>query len=910
VSSTSGSTPAGLPPDDAAGGSPVDALVEEFLRRHRRDAGTTVDAFADAHPEHASELRELLPMLVALERVKRDRSSTGSRGLPVRALPPLERLGDFKIVREVGRGGMGVVFEAIQESLGRRVALKVLPQASLLSGNQLERFRREARIASQLHHSNIVPVFGSGETDGFHWYAMQFIAGQSLEQWRQTQAAAPPATSGAWHDRARSVARIGVQAASALHHAHAQGTLHRDIKPGNLLLETGNGLDEHLWVTDFGLAKALEAEGLTHTGDLLGTLQYMAPEQFAGHYDVRSEVYALGITLYELLVLRPAFAAKTRSELMELIRTRPPNALRQSNPEIPEDLAVVVERAIARDPRDRYVDAAALAADLDAFLADRPIAARRHNRAQLVWRWCRRNRALAALAAVTAVAILGAAVTGWVAFGIASAATAKAEQEARAKDKNLGLMRETFASIFDELVGRDALQAIEEDPDTGEQAVLARTVEPRDMVLLQALLGHYDRFAAENEDNGSLRVETARAYRRVGLIQTRLGNLDEGAAAFDKSLQRYLEVTGRDVTREIADLHVAYGQLERRRGRGPAAEDRFRRALDLLGPDVATDARALRFQRAEALFLSATMPGGDFEAGRRGPPDRSRDGPRSRADHRKDLAAARAIVSSLLEAEPANPEFLALHGRCLLASGRPRGGAVDQEREADKRAGLEIFRKLVAAHPENDQFALELCYALHEDRRGPARGRAEADFAADLDRLEEARQLADALLLRQPQFTDYQRARARVGGSLGRLLLRMPGDEATRAARRVEARAELRKAIELTEALLGRSAGADVVSRLDVISSRMALAASFVDAAELPEARREATATMELLRTLDRRHWRPNLALVTPMLDEFLRVLQRIGAPDLAAEFTELRTRLVPEDRGERNGSPNPPRRR
>ena len=278
---------------DTAARDPIDLLVERFLAARRNDAKLTVESFAAAHPEHAGLLLDLLPTIVALEDHKRERASSGS-GRRRASVPQLERLGEFKIVREIGRGGMGVVFEAVQESLGRKVALKVLPQAALLTGNQLERFRREAQIAAQLHHSNIVPVFGSGESDGYHWYAMQFIVGESLDGWRAEQTAAPPQGSGAWRARARFVARLGVQAAEALHYAHGAGTLHRDVKPGNLLLEA----NDHLWVTDFGLAKALEAEGLTHSGDLLGTLQYMAPEQFAGSYDVRSEVYALGVTLY------------------------------------------------------------------------------------------------------------------------------------------------------------------------------------------------------------------------------------------------------------------------------------------------------------------------------------------------------------------------------------------------------------------------------------------------------------------------------------------------------------------------------------------------------------------------------------------------------------------------------------
>ena len=247
---------------------PLDLLIERFLEQHRSGEPVTPSSFAEQHPESAAQLLELLPTLLALEDVKRDRASSSSGQQRV-SLPKLDRLGDFRIERELGRGGMGVVFEAVQEALDRRVALKVLPQASLLTGNQLERFQREAQIAARLHHTNIVPVYGSGESDGYHWYAMQFIAGQSLDRWRQEQSARSPVGDAAWSSRGRFVARVGAAAAGALHCAHAHGTLHRDVKPGNFLLDQ----EDHVWVTDFGLAKEFENEGLTKSGDLLGTLQ-------------------------------------------------------------------------------------------------------------------------------------------------------------------------------------------------------------------------------------------------------------------------------------------------------------------------------------------------------------------------------------------------------------------------------------------------------------------------------------------------------------------------------------------------------------------------------------------------------------------------------------------------------------
>ncbi len=900
--------------DESVARDPVEALVEEFLDRHRRGETVVIEQFASAHPDHAATLRELLPTLVALERVKRERMSTTGLGTLRASVPAMERLGDFRIVREVGRGGMGVVFEAVQESLERRVALKVLPQASLLTPNQLERFRREARIASQLHHSNIVPVFGSGETDGYHWYAMQFIAGESLEQWRQAASRTPPSTSGAWRDRARQVAEIGRQAASALHHAHSQGTLHRDVKPGNLLVEG----DDHVWVTDFGLAKALEAEGLTHSGDLLGTLQYMAPEQFAGLYDVRSEVYALGITLYELFVLRHAFAARTRSELMERIRTSPPTPLAKAAPDVPEDLAIVIERAIARDPADRYPDAQAFAADLDAFLSDRPISARRHSGPQLLLRWCRRNRGMAALAASTIVAVIGAAVTGWVAYAVAAdalgreqAATAEAQNRSREKERNLELMRSTFAVFFDQLVGRDPAQAFGEEQDTGEQTVLARPVDPRDMSLLQTMLAHFDRFASENDNNQSLRLETARAHRRVGVIQARLGNLDEAAAGYDKALERFREITERDTKVEVADVLLAYGQLEHRRGRPVEAEQRLRAALELLGADATTDARSLRFRRAEAHFLlaDALLAG---EPGRR-PPERGREALRGRGEGRQELAAASTILAGLLEQSPAEPEYLALRARCLLVGGRVRGGPGDRdgereaERRADRTAGITIFRQLVRDHPDVDQYAIELCNALLNDRRpGPPGPDRDDEPASVVARVQEARDLAVALLERQPEFAEYKILRARCGAALGRLLLRgSAGEGGAAAARRDEAERELRLALAIGDSLGMKG------DPIDLLRARVSLANLLADAGKLDAAKAEAARVVAGLRQFAdaRRNGRPPF-LRLELFAEVEGLVRRSGPAELLKDLAELREKIPSGDRPERGGPPPSSRRR
>jgi serine/threonine protein kinase len=450
---------------------PVEELGEAFLERLRRGERPAIEEFIAKAPEHADEIRELFPALILLEQVKSDTSEEPVR-LPS-AAPP-ERIGDFRILREIGRGGMGIVYEAEQEALRRHVALKILPTSLAADSEGVRRFQREARSAARLHHTNIVPVFDVGERDGIHYYAMQFIRGQSLSQVirqlrtlpgmalneKATASTAPQplaadlagsmisghfqaaeadvvtppdsepilppvsdsdSTPTPDHSSAetlssahsapfyRSVARIGMQAASALAYAHTQRLLHRDIKPSNLLLDvTGT-----VWVTDFGLAKE-EGDDLTHTGDVVGTLQYIAPERFNRNADPRSDIYSLGLTLYELLTLRPAFRDTDRVRLVHAITHREPEAPRRLERHIPRDLETIVLKAIAKEPMARYARAQDLQDDLNRFLLDQPIHARRVSGWERMWRWRRRNPLVASLAAALGLLLVGsvAALTG------------------------------------------------------------------------------------------------------------------------------------------------------------------------------------------------------------------------------------------------------------------------------------------------------------------------------------------------------------------------------------------------------------------------------------------------------------------------------------------------------------------
>jgi serine/threonine protein kinase len=303
------------------------------------------------NPEVAGPLAECLAGLDLLREATERREAPG-------------RVGEFRLVREVGRGGMGVVYEAVQEPLGRTVAVKVLTLAAGADPAELERFRNEARAAAGLDHPNIIPVYAVGCDRGVHYYAMRLIPGRSLAE----VIAAGPATG----ERPALAARVLLQAADALAFAHARGIVHRDVKPANLLVEDGG----HVWVADFGLALLPGAARLTRSGSMVGTLQYMSPEQVEprrGVVDHRTDLYALGATTYELLTGRPPVQATDRHELVVRILTADATPPRRLNRSVPADLETIVLKLLAKDPADRYASAADLADDVRRFQGGRPV---------------------------------------------------------------------------------------------------------------------------------------------------------------------------------------------------------------------------------------------------------------------------------------------------------------------------------------------------------------------------------------------------------------------------------------------------------------------------------------------------------------------------------------------------------
>jgi serine/threonine protein kinase/formylglycine-generating enzyme required for sulfatase activity len=630
-------------------------LAEDFAARYRRGEHPSLQEYIDRHPELADDIREFFPALAVMEQIKDDRQVAVEQAASF-ALPPLERLGDFRIIREIGHGGMGVVYEAEQVSLGRHVALKVLPKQLLADARTKQRFEREARAAAKLHHTNIVPVFGVGEHDGLPYYAMQFIPGlgldEVLEELQRLQPGKPgsgstPGPTGGELRVARkdvsaagvaqslltgrftlagekaedapaarvdptvvadqapsvetpvagrlsdtfslssssvvlpgtgrqsgnkpltywqSVARIGVQVADALEYAHCQGILHRDIKPSNLLLDTSGTV----WVTDFGLAKADDQQNLTHTGDIIGTLRYMPPEAFNGKTDARSDIYSLGLTLYELLALRPAFDEADRNKLVKQVMHDDSVRPRKVNAGVPRDLETLVLKAIARDPAHRYQTAGALADDLQRFLDGRPITARPVGHIERAVKWVKRNPV-----------VTGAALAVVLALAVGTTVSYRKYLEAQKETDKATKAREFLASIFqkaerDEKGGNVTVRQLLDEAETRIPVEFADQPELRGDLL--STIGKVKRGIARRtpqamilEARGTVRLQSAAGVMKAAVPQA-LVNLDDrltlGADSqvqlvFLSDLHKERLKAGREVTIDTKGCEPADAVLDR-----------------------------------------------------------------------------------------------------------------------------------------------------------------------------------------------------------------------------------------------------------------------------------------------------------------------------------------------------------
>ncbi|MEZ6141226.1 MAG: serine/threonine-protein kinase [Zavarzinella sp.] len=594
----------------------LDDVVEEFAREFRTGRRPAIETYLQKYPELAEDLPDMLSAVVMMEQAKPRRESGGKA--PEKHFFQLERLGEYRIVRELGRGGMGIVYEAEQETLGRRVAIKIL-SPHLASRKKLQvRFQREAQSAAKLHHTNIVPVYGVGECEGRCFYVMQLIEGTGLDhilrkfhaQSRQVTSqtnfqkqdqislTAPleghslsstdfelPATQAGSASTAvnqttelvpnlpqipqvntpqyfRFVAELGKQVASALAYAHSKGILHRDIKPSNLMLDP----QLNVWITDFGLARAISDSNLTETGDIIGTLKYMPPERFQGSSTPQGDVYSLGITLYELATQQMAFPDTNPQQMLKLITQKQPDRPRKRNSLIPKDLETIILKAIALDPKERYADSASLEEDLDRFLDDRTILARRTTSWEQARRWCKRNPVMFGL---IATALLLMATTTIVSFG-AYRRTANAKEEvasalALREKSNQQLQRtlqetrelrdqaeassrdafEVLNRIYERLAPNRVYNSTELLLDDSDEDTITLPTQPflsKELVpFMEEILVFYEGSAQRGAKYPQLRLQSAEASQRIGDIRQRMGEEAVAVPAYVRALEIYEE---------------------------------------------------------------------------------------------------------------------------------------------------------------------------------------------------------------------------------------------------------------------------------------------------------------------------------------------------------------------------------
>jgi serine/threonine protein kinase/tetratricopeptide (TPR) repeat protein len=895
---------------------PLEVLAAEYMERLRQGQRPSIEEYATRHPGLAEEIRDLFPTIAVTERLKA-RQARSSGGRATLGAAQLDRLGDFRLIREIGRGGMGVVFEAEQESLGRHVAVKVLPRQVLLDQKRLKRFGREARIAANLHHTNIVEVFGVGEQDGFHYYVMQYIRGVGLdaiipllaklrgrEASSQPQPAPAPAAMTASEDALaeaavrqllggeaglrpggrlgphywQSVARIGLQAADALSYAHKLGTLHRDIKPANLLLDTQGTV----WLADFGLAKAAQSDDISLSNDLVGTLRYMAPEQFRGDTDQPSDIYSLGLTLYELLTLRSAYEETDHSRLIQRITQGPPPALGSADREIPRDLETIVLKAMSHDVSQRYPSAEAMADDLRCFLEDRPIRARRVGPVERLGRWCRRNKSLASLTGTTLFLLVMVAVVASIGYVRTKRALRGEALERTKAEANAGLAIEALDRIFERFSPTRMLIR----PQLSVEGARGETIEvPSSPILsreaaalLEEMLPFYDRLAQQTGNDDKLRARTAEANRRVGTIRQRLGQFDEAAKAYQRAIALYAELTAGSPANpnhklEVAQIENELGRLYTSRQQVAQARQSHLAALALLQADAAppSASAAWRFELARTYYFLGTQ-----ERPLPSTAPREEVGPAQIPDEqRNSLAKAVAVLKTLPTSPSANPEYQHLLALCYL-----EGATVEDVRRSEAKGGaehaIEILEGLVKAFPGIPDYPYDLseAYARIHIPRPPIPPETQQ---AIVDRLSKSLVLLERLVSRDPDVPDFLAAEARIYHKLGSFQWKME--------RWAEAELSFRKAIAIQGPLVDQFPDEPYYG-LWMATFRIALADALIRQNQPGAARSELEGTISalLLQLQQRPEAAPLHDLLASAYSRLEIAMRQLGEKSLADE--------------------------
>jgi len=709
-------------------------LQQECLVRSQAGDVVSIEQYQQRFPQ-------LAPPEGLFESILREAGAPGagtSEKQPI-AATRAGRFGNYELLEEIGRGGMGVVYRARQCTADRIVALKVVRRELLESERHdsqtaaMDRFRHETRAAARLEHENIVTVYEVGDVDGEPFFSMRYVDGSSL---RETVREGPISN--------RRAAEYLEPVARAVNEAHAEGILHRDLKPQNILVDKKT---DRAMVADFGLAKLSEiGEELTHAGEVMGTPSYMSPEQAqdSSRVTARTDVYALGATLYCLLTGRPPFQAATGVETLRQVIDEEPVRPGQLNPSIDRDLETICVKCLQKEPARRYDSARLLADDLRRYLRGEPILARPIGSLQRTWRWCRRNPVVAALIGSTATFLILALLATAVGYVKTTAALMTAESARRQAEENYRQAREAVDNLYtrvseDTLLNQPGMQPLRKE-------------------LLEEALRYYRKFLSRRSDDLTIQPELALANFRAGRITEEIDSPEKSLTCYRRArdIQRRLlarEPNDPDRLEDLGATHNAVGRVLHRLRQFDAALQAYEEAVAVRRRLAATAPERSEFQR---VLANSIMNAGLLEK------ERGR-----LQSARENLEEAQLVRRAIRRPDLDRPQLqrdLAIgHYNLAVLAMMLRDDASAQR---NLRDAIAILEKLLAGHPKDlaNQHRLVICYRILADLKSTT---ADRDAAMGLYR--EALQRMEQLALANPDVPEYQAALAGLQMNLGQL---------------------------------------------------------------------------------------------------------------------------------------------
>jgi serine/threonine protein kinase len=779
--------------------SRVEELLVEALDAAEVDGEQAIERICSAHPEHATQLRRRWK---ELERMGLLQEAPGSE------MP--ERLGEFRLLRRLGGGGMGVVYLAVQEPLGREVALKLVRPDQLFLPGLRERFLREVQIVARLQHPGVVPIYTFGKAGGVPYFAMERVHGATLEellnrlsgnrpealdgpalgraldQTMRKQGDTPEALdewlyAGSWEEVCLRIMRL---VADALAHVHARGVLHRDVKPSNIMLTPGG----RVMLLDFGLAQGGGTDKLTRSATQLGSVPYLPPELLQGGREAaspRADVYSLGVSLYQALCLRLPYEGPTTTATMLSIAAGAAPAPRSRNSALSADAETVCLTAMEAAVERRYPSAEAFARDLCNVLERRPIDARRAGPMRRLLRWSQRHPARATAAALGLLILLGGPL-GW-AWQERRSNIALAAEGARSK-RNLA----SALAAVDRLFTRVA------------EAELSRLphMEGFRRALLGDALAFQQALLVDNASDPTLRVEQAQTHARIGRLQFELGKLDDAAAAMQTGLELVEATQAPDASRVVARLRVGQGEIALRRGTLELADSAAGTAIDLTAALLDTDPRdAIALQT----YIDATNVRGRVAV--------------LRGKLEEAAAHFRAGFARLERHDSSGPsnDALALSAAALgneygvLLSGQGAEGFGDHaEAERVLRATIERFEQRIDRSQPSQEYALTVLRSTHASTLLYLKRLDEAEIALDQNE-----RVLMSLVARFPANVAYGESLAKLYNSRAHLAFELD--------RRTDVHDDLKKAIDVLGALVEAAPGsAEALSTLSIAETNLA----------------------------------------------------------------------------------------